>query len=274
MLASFLLKSLVFSAVEWGSRGELYSAARAGPKGGRKIADGTERARLIEVGREIWIAEGPSVSFFTIPYPTRMTIVRLSNGRLWVCSPIQLDSDLEKEVNALGSVEYVVSPNKLHHLFLGEWTNAWPGARLYASPGLARRRKGLRFNGELGDTPPAEWAGEVDQVIVHGSFALEEVLFFHRVSRTLIVTDLIQKFEPERLSRAQRLVMRLDGMLGPNGSTPREWRLSFWNRKAARQAVRKALAWNPERVVLAHGAWIRKDGRAGFERSLRWLKPT
>lgn len=234
----------------------------------------TKPGRLIEVGREIWIAEGPAVPFLTIPYPTRMTIVRLSNRRLWVCSPIQLNPELETAVDALGTVEYLVSPNKLHHLYLGEWADCWPGARLYASPGLARRRQDLRFDEELGDTAPSEWVGEVEQVVVRGSFAMEEVLFFHCESRTLIVTDLVQKFEPERLSRAQRFVMRLDGMLGPKGSTPREWRLSFWNRKAARRAVQRALAWNPERVVLAHGAWIEKEGRAGFARSLGWLKPS
>ncbi len=229
--------------------------------------------RLRELAADIWIAEGPSVPFLTIPYPTRMTIVRLSNGRLWVCSPVELDAELKAEVEALGRVEYLVSPNKIHHLFMSEWAKVWPEARLYASPGLANRRRDIQFHAELGDTPPAEWAGEVDQVVVRGSFALEEVLFFHRASRTLIVTDLVQKFEPERLSRRHRLLMGLDGMLGPDGSTPREWRMSFWNRKLARQAVRKAISWNPQRVVLAHGAWIQSNGREEFERSLGWLKP-
>ncbi|NQU38169.1 MAG: hypothetical protein HQ526_11330, partial [Actinobacteria bacterium] len=101
---------------------------------------------------------------------------------------------------------------------------------------------------------------------------MEEVLFFHRASRTLLVTDLIQKFAPEDLSGPQRLLMRLDGLLGPDGSTPREWRLSFWNRRAARSAVQTALAWNPERVVLAHGPLVEEGGTAIVEGSLRWLK--
>jgi len=227
--------------------------------------------RLTEVDRELWIVEGPTVPFATIPYPTRMAIVRLSNDRLWVWSPIHLDPELEKAVDELGSVEFLVSPNKLHHLFLQEWATRWPEARLYAPPGLARRKPELSFHAELGDSAPAEWAGEIDQVVVRGSFAMEEVLFFHRGSRTLIVTDLVQKFEPEGLSRGQRFVMGLDGMLGPKGSTPREWRLSFWNRKAARRAVTTALEWNPERVIIAHGVCIETQGRAGFESSLGWL---
>ena len=70
-----------------------------------------------------------------------------------------------------------------------------------------------------------------------------------------------------------RLVMRLDGMLGPDGSTPREWRLSFWNRSAARRALREALDWKPQRIILSHGVWIRSNGEEALRRSLRWLRP-
>jgi hypothetical protein len=228
---------------------------------------------LTEVARDLWIAEGDAVPFFGIPYPTRMTVARLSDGGLWVYSPIRLEDRLAEEIRKLGPVRHLVSPNKLHHLFMGEWSEAWPDARMCASPGLRRRRKDLRFDATLGDTPEPAWAEEIDQVIFHGSFAMEEVVFFHRDSRSLIVADLIQKFDPSTLTGAQRLIMRLDGMVGPSGSTPREWRLSFWNRAAARRALSQALAWNPERIILAHGIWIRSDGREVLRRSLGWLRP-
>lgn len=229
--------------------------------------------KLVEIARDVWIVDGGSVPFLTIPYPTRMTLVRLADGDLWVHSPIRLDEGLRAEVEALGRVRHLVAPNKLHHLFLADWIGAFPGTRTYAPPGLARKRRDLRFDAELKDSPEPEWAPEIDQVIFRGSFALEEAVFFHRASRTLIVTDLIQKFPPESLSSFQRLIMRLDGMLGADGSTPREWRLSFWNRRAARDALRKAIAWNPERIVIAHGTWVESGGRESLERSLAWLRP-
>jgi hypothetical protein len=228
---------------------------------------------LTEIEKNLWIVEGGAVRFLGIPYPTRMTVVRLADGSLWIHSPIQLDSALTEELQALGPVRYLISPNKLHHLFMGEWAERWPEARTYASPGLAKRRKDLRFDAELGDRPEPDWAEEIDQVIFRGSFAMEEVVFFHRPSRSVIVTDLVQKFDPASLAWFQRAVMRLDGMVGPDGSTPREWRLSFWNRRAAREALRKALAWDPERILLAHGEWVRGNGREALERSLRWLRP-
>lgn len=125
-----------------------------------------------------------------------MVLVRLRNGTLWAWSPIALDDALAQEIDRLGPVGDVVSPNKLHHLFLGAWKTRWPAARLHASPGLARRRRELRFDDELGDAPDPAWARDIDQVIFHGSFALEEVVFFHHASRTAVFADLIQRFEP------------------------------------------------------------------------------
>jgi hypothetical protein len=226
---------------------------------------------LAEIDRDIWIADGPSVPFFGIPYPTRMTVVRLSDGSLWVCSPIRLDETLQAAVAGLGPVRYLVSPNKIHHLFMGDWARAWPEAKLYASPGLARRRRDLSFSAELMDAPDPAWAADIGQVIFHGSFAMEEVVFFHRSSRTAIFTDLVQRFDPASLRGWRRLIMTLDGMVGPNGGAPREWRLSFWKRAAARRAKQTVLGWNPQRVIIAHGEWIRDDGRAALERALAWM---
>jgi hypothetical protein len=226
---------------------------------------------LTEIDSNLWIADGPSVPFLGVPYPTRMAVVRLGDGNLWVWSPIRLDGELKAAVEACGSVRYLVSPNKLHHLFLGEWARAWPAAKVYASPGLAKRRRDLPFNAELGDQPDPAWAGDIDQVVFHGSFAMEEVVFLHCASRTAIVADLVQRFDAATLHGWRRLVMRLDGMVGPQGSTPREWRLSFWNRAAARRAKRTLLSWNPQRAIIAHGEWIRDNAREVLEKSLAWM---
>lgn len=226
---------------------------------------------LQEIDRDVWMVDGPPVSFFGIPYPTRMAIVRLGSGELWVWSPISLNDDLVGQVERLGPVTHLVAPNKLHHLYLAQWKQRWPEARLYAPPGLAKRRKDLRFDAELGDTPEAAWRDEIDQVIFHGSFAMEEVVFFHRASSTVLFTDLIQRFDPNSLKGWRGIVMKLDGMVGAEGSTPREWRLSFWNRKATRAALRIVLSWNPKRLVIAHGACTMDAAKDVVTRSLRWI---
>ncbi len=227
---------------------------------------------LNENGPGLWTAEGPAVRFLGLfPYPTRMAVVRLREGSLWIWSPISLDPALAEAVDALGPVRHLVAPNKLHHLYLGEWAARYPQARLYAAPGLARKRRDLDFDAELDAIPPNAWAAEIDQVVMRGSLLIDEVLFFHRASRTALVCDLIQRFDPQSLAGWRGLLMRLDGLVGPEGSTPREWRALFWSRSRARVAARHALAWNPERLVIAHGALPTEPGRAAFARGLRWL---
>ena len=238
-----------------------------------KQSEAGPRNVLEQVGDDIWIAEGDPVSFYGFPYPTRMAVVRLLNGDLWVWSPTGLTEGLAAEMGALGPVRHLVEPNKLHHLFLSEWTFAYPDARVYAPPGLAKKRRDLTFDAELGDEPDTAWGGEIDQVVFRGSLFMEEVVFYHRRSKSALICDLIQKFDPRTLRGFHGLLMRLDGLVGPDGSTPREWRASFWNRRAGRQALRKALEWDAERLVIAHGMWVPRNGTEAMRRSLAWLKP-
>jgi len=222
-------------------------------------------------GRELWLSDGPTLQFLGFPYPTRMAVARLADGGLFVWSPIAFDAELAAGVDALGPVRHLVAPNGLHHLYLAQWVGRYPQARLHAAPGLARKRRDLRFDTELGDAPDATWARDFDQVVFGGTFLWKEVVFFHRPSRTALVADLIQRLEPGSIGGPKELVMRLWGLVGEGGSTPREWRASFWNRRVARRALRRALAWDPERLVVAHGSCARSKGRKALERGLRWL---
>ncbi|MGI9247565.1 MAG: DUF4336 domain-containing protein, partial [Woeseiaceae bacterium] len=148
---------------------------------------------LQEFGPSLYMADGPNVSFYGFPYPTRMAVARLSDGTAWVWSPVELTDELFDAVNTIGPVSHIVSPNKIHHIFLAEWAERFPDARVFAPPGLAQRRSDLHFDAELGDDPDPAWAADIDQVIFRGSLFMEEVTFFHRASRTAIICDLIQR---------------------------------------------------------------------------------
>lgn len=226
---------------------------------------------LVSFGQNLYFADGPAVSFYGFPYSTRMAVARLSSGKLWVWSPIALTEELADSVEAIGSVAFIVSPNKLHHLALAEWTKRWPDARLYAPPGLARKEKELHFDAELSNEPDREWAADIDQIVFRGSFALEEVVFFHRASHTAIFGDLIQRFPEATASGWKGMLMRLDGLVGPHGSTPREWRLSYLSRNAARAARQKVLDWKPEKLLIAHGECASSGATHIIEEALRWI---
>lgn len=230
---------------------------------------------LQTIDDSIWLAEGEIVSFYGFPYPTRAVIAKLDSGGLWVWSPIALTPALRTEIDELGTVAHLVSPNKIHHLYLQDWKAAYPEAALWGPQSTIDKRKDLVFKAPLEDVPPQEWEGAIDQSWFRGSTFMDEVVFFHKPSATAILADLSENFSDSFLNGHwqwwQRYLARLDGITERHGYTPLEWRLSFFKRRHARAALRKMLEWNPRAVVIAHGVWQREGGRAYLERVFSWL---
>ncbi|MFW5723965.1 MAG: DUF4336 domain-containing protein [Halochromatium sp.] len=229
--------------------------------------------QLNQVGDEIWTYDGCEVDFYGFTFPTRMTVVRLRGVDLWVHSPEKLSQELKQELAAFGTVRYLISPNKLHHLFLGQWIEAYPKARKYSAPGLARKRQDIKFDAELSEYSDGEWSQEIEQTIFRGSPAMEEVVFYHKLSRTLILTDLIENFDPDTLDWWQRGLARLAGILSPNGKMPLDWRLTFrvGSMERARASFRRISGWNVENVILSHGKCVFGCGGEFVRKSFSWL---
>lgn len=139
---------------------------------------------LQPVDENIWIYDGSTVSWYGMPYTTRMTIVRLKNEKIWVHSPGKISGDLISEIQELGDVGYLISPNKIHHLFIQDWIALYPNAKTYSSPGLEEKRKDISFASALTDTAETAWKNEIEQLIFRGGKAMEEVVFFHKKSKT------------------------------------------------------------------------------------------
>ncbi len=226
---------------------------------------------LEQFGHEIWIADGTEVAVAGFHYPTRMAVIRLPDGNLFIWSPTRLTGNLQLEVDALGPVRHIVAPNSLHHLFLQEWKRAYPEAKVYAPPGLREKRQDMAFDADLDETPAPDWAGEIDQVLMRGSLITTEVVFFHMKSGTVLFTDLIQQIPAALLSGWRAVVAKLDLMTGPEPSVPRKFRVTFTNRRIAREALKRIHAWPAEKVLMAHGTPVEKDAIAFLRRAFGWL---
>ena len=226
---------------------------------------------LKQFGHEIWIADGTQIVIVGFHYPTRMAVIKLSDGHLFVWSPIQLTETLRAEVDALGEVRHIIAPNSLHHLFLPEWKSAYPGAKVYAPPGLRKKRADIVFDADLGNAPSPDWASEIDQVLVRGNLITTEVVFFHVRSGTVLFTDLIQQFPAGSFSGWRAVVAKLDLMVGPEPSVPRKFRIAFTDRRAARHSLERIFAWPAEKVLMAHGIPVEQDARGYLRRGFGWL---
>ena len=228
--------------------------------------------RARPIAHNLWIVDGPAVRWFTMPFPTRMTIARLADGGLFVHSPIELTAEVREAVAALGIPRYLVSPNKIHHLFWAEWQDAYQDALSFSPPGLGKKRPDLVFHGELGNRPESAWAQDIDQMIFQGSRVLDEVVFFHRSSHTVIFGDLVENFDPRSLSWFHRALARFGKVLAPHGQTPIDYRWSFRTRHAeARESLWKLLDWQPRRIIMCHGIPVEENALPFIESAFAWL---
>jgi hypothetical protein len=223
---------------------------------------------LRELAPDLWVAERP-LRFLGTPLGTRMTVVRFPGRRLWIHSPVARDPDLALRVEALGTPTFLVAPNRFHHLFVGEWQAAYHLARLYVAPGLETKRKDLAVTAVLGDPAPPAWSGVLDQVVVEGFPLLNEVVFFHLPSRTLVSSDLAFNVGPTS-PFLTRIAFRVWGAYGRLSVTYFE-RLLVRDRAAYRHSIERILAWPIERVIVAHGEIVPRDGRDALARAFAWL---
>ena len=152
------------------------------------------------VADDIWIADGDvtwmNMGILRAPFSTRMTVIRLQDGGLWCHSPIAPDPALLAAIDALGPVRHLVSPNYIHYAHIPAWQARYPQAVAWASPGVreraAKNRIAVRFDADLDDAAPPDWAGQIAQTLFRGSRIMREIDFFHHASRTLILTDLLE----------------------------------------------------------------------------------
>lgn len=233
---------------------------------------------LKPVADDVWIVDGPVIRFgpplLKMPFPTRATIFRLAGDRLFIHSPTPLEDALKAELARLGQPCWIVGPNRLHYWWIPDWHAAYPDARIYLAPGIKQQAGDrLACDGEpLEERSGYPWDDEIATLPVTGRY-MTEVVFFHHPSRTLVLTDLIENFEADRIrSPLMRFLIWAGGARDPDGSTPRDIRLTFSNHSAGlKAAVRRMIELNPERVILAHGRWYERDGCAELRRAFRWI---
>lgn len=220
-----------------------------------------------QLAEGLWIVDRP-FSLMGLRLGGRMVVVGLPDGSLLLHAPVPLGEDAAAALRELGEVRHIVAPNLMHHLALPEAAARFPGARVYAPPGLEKKRPELTLH-PLAPGPDTPWAQVLDQLPIEGAPALRETVFFHRQSRTLICTDLVFHFR-EAEGVLTRLYLRMSGALGQMAQT-RVLRAAFRDRAAARASIARVLAWDFDRVVMAHGQVVEHGGKEALRHATAWL---
>lgn len=224
----------------------------------------------------IFIVDGETVNFYGLPFTTRMTVVKLASGDLFIHSPIPLKSDLKKELDKLGKVKYLIAPNKIHYWYLDQFQKAYPEAITFTAKGVEERAKqnGKNFKVDyiLEDGKNEFFSDEIDHVVMKGNRFMEEVEFYHKASKSLILTDIFENFEAEKISWPFRILAWTGGALSPFGGTTRDQQLLHFGRKLElKKCVEKLMLWDIEKIILAHGKCITKNAKQELDRVFNWV---
>ena len=227
--------------------------------------------RIRELHRDLVAIDHPLRMAGGVELGTRSCLVRLSGGGVLIHTPGPLTDEVRRVIEARAPVRAIVAPNLLHHFYLAASIAAYPEARVFAAPGLRAKLGSVRVDEELGDSVPALWAGDLEQVLTRGAPRLSEVVFFHRVSRTLLCLDLCFNVR-KSASFATRALMRVNGAYGRFGPS-RIFRYGVLkDAHAMRRSIDRILEWDFDRVSVAHGEILERGGHEALRAGFAWLR--
>lgn len=220
-----------------------------------------------QVDRDLWVVDADHWMPGGVWFPVRMVVARLPDGGLWLHSPVPIDDVLAQALEALGPVRTLVSPNLLHDAYLGPAGARWPEAAVWAAPGLAGRRPDLRIDHVHG-RDPAPWADVLTPFALDGVPSVQETVFLHRPTRTLICTDMVFHVH-EAPTWKSRLLFRIVGAWRRLRMS-RTWWFLTRDRPALSASLAHLLTQDIRRVIPAHGEVVEEQARDRLDAAVRW----
>ncbi len=201
--------------------------------------------------------------------PNRMTVVRLADQSLLIHSPIAMDEATREAITALGTVKWIVAPTLMHHLFVQDAMKAFSSAKLLAVEGITNKRKDLTVDGVL-SSDTQDFSNELLVQPVHGMPSLNECVFFHQPSKTLIVSDLLFNVVESPYFGTRMLLTLASGVYG-RCTVSRLLKWAVKDKLATMQSLKRVIDWAPERIIMAHGDVLTTDASVTLERELQKL---
>ena len=230
---------------------------------------------LRQIDDHLWVAEQP-FKFLGLEVGTRMTVIKLSDNSIVLISPIKIDSQIREQLDTFGSVRYIIAPNLFHYLYLARVQQIYPQAQTIAPPGLAAKQPDLKID-RVFTQDPIEFDSELEFVRFEGFRVfmppqvkiINEIVFYHPASKTLIITDSAFNFD-RSFPLTTQLAARVLGSyleLKPYLLD----KIASHDKQKLKQSIDKILAWDFQRVIMAHGTIVEHEAKARLSAGYQWL---
>lgn len=197
----------------------------------------------------IWVTERP-VWFGGVRLRSRTTVVRLAGGALWVHSPGAPTNEVCAALDALGEVRWIVVPNRYHHLEAPATAARYPKAAIVGPASAEARNSKLKVTMGMEDPEYVRSTPELRGIGLRGVPFLDETVFFHAASGTLIGADLLIS-ACARDHWSWRTAARLLGRYEKVKTPPDVW-MSTRASAAVAESIAQMRALPVERILVAH----------------------
>ncbi|KAG8811434.1 hypothetical protein FRC17_002455 [Serendipita sp. 399] len=236
------------------------------------MASTKDAVKARKVSDDIWIFSRPFTRFGILPLGGRSVAVRLHNGSVLVVASTPPTEETQKAINSLGTVAYVVSLNEDHHWFLGPFKEAYPAAKLLGPGPLAEKRKDLKFDSLFSKDAPDTVHGFEDDITVIPFLGtvLNDIAFYHKASKTLIVGDLVYNLpNNESMPGALNFLYK---SFSPGGALHKKLIAgSVRDRDSVVASAKQVDALDIQRIIPLHGGKAKKTRK--FAAVKRLLSP-
>lgn len=217
----------------------------------------------------IWIGER-TLWFSGVRLRSRMTVVRLADGKLWIHSAGEPTPELCAELDRLGQVSWVVVPNRYHHLHAAAMKARYPDAQIIGPASATARNKRVALDVAIDDARLASLVPELAPVALRGVPFLDETLFFHPTTRTLIAADLMMCGCPTD-HWTWRWASRICGQY-QRYKTPPDVRWHTRGGPSVRQSLDEIAKLSVARILVAHSDPIEDRPIEQLEEAWRFVR--
>ena len=218
----------------------------------------------------------------------------MSNGALAVFSPTALTPSVRSALEKLGgNVKYIAATDIEHHIFISEWSKAFPSAHILGVEGLPEKRenspetKGTKFSyvwtkaNKSSFTVDSDFDKDFDYEFIE-AHQNKELIFNYKPEKTVIEADLIfnlpateQYFKAGESASTGILTRLFTSLMNTRGKATAQKRFIWYgpssgDRKAFNESVRRISSWDFDRIIPCHGDVIETGGKGIFQKVMEW----
>ena len=203
-----------------------------------------------------------------VPAGRRMTVCRGGGGQIVVFSPLPCSDENVAKIRDIGEPAAFIVPSRFHDSFFDDYFERFPKSVFLAGKAAIRDHPRWRLVELMASR--SELAG-FDMVEVEGMPSVQEYVFLHRSSRSLIIADLFFNVSMSNGWLAGFLQKLKD--IGGRPRPSRLWRAMIRDTRRFEGSLRRVVELDFERVIPGHGEIIESNAKQVFREAFsNWLK--